>query len=102
MRFDGEPCFCELYFEDDYNLMMEINGRWFYKAPETKFVDLMPAFYGKKIGGAGELTLKIFAPPASGENDITNEDGRYNYYCTIEKLPKIRISSKSVAFISEQ
>lgn len=97
MRFDGEPCFCELYFEDDSNLMMEINGRWFYKAPETKFVDLMPAFYGQKIGGAGELTLKIFAPPASGENDITNEDGRYNYYYTLEKLPRIRISSKPVA-----
>ena len=52
---------------------------------------------GKKIGGAGELTLKIFAPPASGENDITNEDGRYNYYYTLEKLPRIRISSKPVA-----
>ena len=97
LKFDGEPCFCELYFEDDSNLMIEINGRWFYKAPKAKFVDLMPAFYNKKLGGAGELTLKIFAPPASGENDISTEDGRYNYYYTLEKLPKIRISSKPVA-----
>ena len=101
MHFDGEPCFCELYFEDDSNLMLEINGRWFYKAPETKFVDLMPAFYNKKLNGAGDVPLRIFAPPASGENDISAEDGVYNYYYTLEKLPKIRISSKPVAFISE-
>ena len=97
MKFDGEPCFCELYFEDDSNLIMEINGRWFYKAPGTKVIDLMPAFYNRKLGGAGENTLKIFAPPASGENDISTEDGRYNYYYTLEKLPKIRLSSKPVA-----
>lgn len=97
MKFNGEPCFCELYFEDDNNLMIEINGRWFYKAPETKFVDLMPAFYNKKLGGAEELTLKIFAPPASGENDISTEDGRLNYYYTLEKLPRIRIGTRPVA-----
>ena len=97
IKLEGEPCFCELYFEDDSNLMMEINGRWFYKAPETKFVDLMPAFYNKKAGEARELTLKIFAPPASGENDVSTEDGRYNYYYTLEKLPRIRIRFKPVA-----
>lgn len=97
LSFDGEPCFCELFFEDDSNLMMRINGRWFYKAPETRYVDLMPAFYNKKLGGGGELSLDIFAPPASGENDISTENGRYNYYYTLEKLPRIRIRTKPVA-----
>lgn len=97
LRFDGEPCFCELYFEDDSNLMIEINGRWFYKAPKTRYIDLMPAFYNKKLNGAGECILKIFAPPASGENDISTEDGRYNYYYTLEKLPRIRIGFKPIA-----
>jgi flagellar biosynthesis protein FliP len=36
-------------FEEELNIMMEINGKWFYKAPETKTVDLMPAFFESEI-----------------------------------------------------
>lgn len=96
LHFDGDPVFCEAYFDDDSNLMMELNGMWFYKAPKTKFVDFMPAFYENRLDGAADLTLKIFAPPATGENDLTAEDGLVNYRCTIEKLPKIRILTKPV------
>ena len=39
-----------------------------------------------------ETTLKIFAPPASGENDPSQgADWQTNYYTTITKLPNIRI-----------
>lgn len=96
VHFDGAPCFCELYFEDDSNLIIEINGRWFYKAPETKFVDLMPAFFEKNVSGSTDLLLKIFAPPAGGENDISTEDGIFNYYYTLTKLPEIRIRTAPV------
>ncbi|WP_294410392.1 hypothetical protein [uncultured Ruminococcus sp.] len=91
LHFDGEPHFCELQFEDDSNLMIEANGQWFYKSPEAKIIDLMPAFFGKKINAPTDMELRIFAPPAGGENDLSLPDGLYNYYCTLEKLPKIRI-----------
>ena len=91
LHFDGEPHFCELHFEDDSNLMIEVNGQWFYKSPEAKIIDLMPAFFGKRISAPTDMELRIFAPPVSGENDLSLPDGLYNYYCTLEKLPKIRI-----------
>lgn len=91
LHFEAPPVFCELFFEDDSNLMLELNGRWFYKSPAAKYVDLMPAFFGKNIQGGEELTLKIFAPPASGENDLSVSGGMFNYYYTLEKLPVIRI-----------
>ena len=100
LSFEKEPVFCEAYFEDelkDANLMMELNGRWFYKAPGTTFVDFMPAFFeGKKVSGK-ELTLKIFAPPATGENDSTQgDDWKINWYYTLNRLPEIRIEYEAV------
>ena len=96
LHFDSNPHFCELVFEDDSNLMIEINGRWFYKSPKAKTIDLMSAFYEKPLDGACDMTLKIFAPPASGENDVSTEDGLFNSYTTLEKLPKIRIRFSAV------
>ena len=91
LHFEAAPHFCELYFENDSNLMIELNGHWFYKAPEAKIIDLMPAFFNNKMCVPADTELKIFAPPASGENDLSLPDGLYNYYYTLEKLPKIRI-----------
>lgn len=91
VHFDANPVFCELYFEDDSNLMLEIKGRWFYKSPQAHIIDLMPAFYNSQLNGEADLALRIFAPPASGENDLSVEDGFFNSYTVIEKLPKIRI-----------
>ena len=96
LHFKGNPHFCEAVFEDDSNLMMEINGTWFYKSPKAKTIDLMSAFYERPLSGPCELTLKLFAPPASGENDITTEDGLYNTYTTMAKLPKIRLEFEPV------
>ena len=99
MHFDSNPHFCELYFDedDDSNYMMEINGRWFYKSPEAKCIDLMSAFYEKPLDGACDITLKLFAPPASGENDPSQgDDWAENYYYTVKKLPKIRLEFEPV------
>ena len=99
MHFDSNPHFCELYFDedDDSNYMMEINGRWFYKSPEAKCIDLMSAFYEKPLNGACDMTLKLFAPPASGENDPSQgDDWAENYYYTVKKLPKIRLEFEPV------
>lgn len=100
LHFEADPVFCEAYFEDemiDANLMMEINGRWFYKAPGVKCIDFMSAFYKNRLDGAKDITLKIFAPPATGENDPSQgDDWMTNYYAEVTKLPKLRIAYKPV------
>ena len=56
----------------------------------------MSAFFEKPLKGEADLTLKLFAPPASGEN--TPEDGEdwlENSYTVINKLPHIRIRFKA-------
>ncbi|MBO4414822.1 MAG: hypothetical protein J5824_02430 [Lachnospiraceae bacterium] len=100
LEMEKNPVFAEVNFGDelaDANLMMEINGYWFYKAPGTKFVDLMPAFYKKKIEGPCRINLNIFAPPASGENDPSQgEDWTENYYYELKAMPDIRLRFEPV------
>lgn len=93
LHFESNPHFCEVVFDEDdeSNLMMEINGKWFYKSPEAKTIDMMSAFFEKPLEGSKDMTLKMFAPPASGENDLSLEDGLINSYQTINKLPKVRV-----------
>lgn len=92
LHFEKNPVFCEVYFDEPVNLMMELNGKWFYKSPEAKCIDLMSAFFEKPLDGEADMTLKIFAPPASGENDPSQgDDWQTNYYQTITKMPNIRI-----------
>ena len=100
VSFEKEPVFFEGYFKDELkeaNLMIEIKGRWFYKAPGKDFVDFMPAFFdGKNVSGK-TMMLKIFAPPATGENDEKQgDDWRENWYYTLNKLPEIRLEYKAV------
>lgn len=102
LHFEGNPHFCEAIFEDDSNLMMEINGTWFYKSPKAKTIDFMSAFFNKPLTGPCDLTLKIFAPPASGENDISTEDGLYNSYTTLEKLPQIRLRFEPIEVVAKK
>lgn len=95
LHFDKNPVFAEVNFDDeikDLNLMMELNGSWFYKAPGVKTIDLMPAFFEKPLDGSCDLTLKLFAPPATGENDPSQgDDWTENYYTVIKKLPAVRL-----------
>ena len=72
--------------------MVELNGRWFYKAPGTKTTDLMSAFFDKPLEGPTTLTMKVFAPPAEGLNvNDGSEDWATNYRATLEKAPEMRI-----------
>lgn len=91
LHFEKNPVFCEVTFADEGNYMMELNGKWFYRSPRAKTIDLMSAFYEKPLDGPCDMTLKLFAPPASGENDLSLPDGLYNAYTAVEKLPSIRI-----------
>ncbi len=97
IKMDGNPEFFEINFEEELNIMMEINGKWFYKAPETKTVDLMPAFFESEIKEGQVLTLKMFAPPATGENDESQgDDWAVNYYTEMKKMPELRIRYEAV------
>ncbi len=97
MEFEvsGNPVFFEAYFEgeaQDLNLMMELNGQWFYKAPGTKCVDMMEAFYKKRLKGEKTVTVRLFAPPTSGEN----EDDIFTFSKVVGKLPEFRIEFEPV------
>ncbi len=98
--FTGDPVFAEVNFPEelaDANLMMEINGRWFYKAPGVKCIDFMSAFYKNRLKGKTKISFKLFAPPATGENDPSQgDDWQTNYYYEIKSLPKFRIEYKPV------
>jgi hypothetical protein len=95
LNFEKQPEFCEVTFEEadaDLNLMLEINGRWFYKSPGCKTVDLMYAFFEKPLTAPAELNLHIFAPPASGQNTNNgNPDWATNTYTAVNRLPQVRL-----------
>lgn len=98
--FEKDPIFCEVTFEDPLSLMMEINGKWFYKSQSVKTVDLMPAFFEKPLGNAQELTLKIFATPADGVNtDSGAVDWAENYYAELTEPPVLRIRYEPVGTV---
>ena len=92
LNFETRPVFCEVYFpEPELNLIFELNGEWFYKKSGVKTIDLMPAFV-KKTLAKKELIFKMFAPPASGENDPSQgADWEANYYTEVHQLPRFRI-----------
>lgn len=88
----GQPVFFEASFEGHLNLMIKLNGKWFYKAPGVEKIDFMPAFYDKPISNEGILQMFIFAPPNDGINDPNQgDDWEINYYTTMSKIPTLRI-----------
>jgi hypothetical protein len=95
LSFDKNPVFCEINFSEDdinLNLIMEINGRWFYKRPGVKSIDLIYAFFQNNLAGKNEISLKIFAPPPDGVNDPSQgKDWEINYYAEMKNPPEIRI-----------
>lgn len=100
IKFEKSPEFCEITFEEKLALMIELNGRWFYKAPSTKTIDLMPAFFSKPLEGETELVMKIFATPADGVNkESDGDDWLYNYYTEMTKVPSLRIRYEPVGTV---
>ena len=92
VAFEGNPEFCELTLNEPVALMLELNGKWFYKAPHVQTIDLMSAFFHKPLTGPQTLTLKLFAPPADGVNPQDgSEDWLYNYRVTLSEEPSLRI-----------
>ena len=39
LYFKGNPEFCEMTVEQEIGLMVELHGKWFYKAPHVKTID---------------------------------------------------------------
>lgn len=56
----------------------------------------MPAFYEYPVTEPCDLTLKLFAPPRNGKNDLSAEDGLFVSYATLSELPKLRLELEPV------
>ena len=95
LRLDAAPVFFDVEFPKEANLMFSVNGRWFYKSPGVSVIDCMPAFFEKDASSVvpgEEISMTIFAPPADGENPVTDdEDWNVNYRTVLDFLPKFRI-----------
>ncbi len=96
LHFEKNPTFCEAVFEQEIGLMLELHGRWFYKAPKTKTVDMMAAFFEKPLDGAADMCLHLFAPPQDGENDLTAQDGIFHVDTVLHQLPQVRIRFEAI------
>jgi len=95
------PLHFELYFNGELtplNMIIEFSGWWFYKAPGTKCIDLMPYFFENKVKEESSYEIRYFLPPADGINypQTDNEEWLYNYYAELPSLPEIRIEEKAV------
>ncbi len=92
IAFEGNPEFCELTLNQPIGLMVELNGKWFYKAPDVTTIDMISAFFDKPLTGPQTLMMKIFAPPADGLNvDDGSEDWAFNYRIQLTEEPQMRI-----------
>ena len=92
LSFKGMPQFCEINCREDLSLMMEFNGRWFYKSPQVHTIDLMSAFFEKPISGPCDIPIRIFATCPDGENhNGENDDWNINAYFVMEEEPEFRI-----------
>ncbi len=85
------PQFCEVTLQEDMSLMIEFNGKWFYKAAGVSVIDLMPAFFSSRISSSSAVPLRIFATPPGGENHNSGSDWQVNQYYVMEKEPELRI-----------
>ena len=90
--FDNTPVFCEVTFRDELSLMIEFNGRWFYRSPDVPVIDLMPAFFDRPLSGRCAIPIRFFATPPDGENhDTGDDDWDSNYRTVMENEPEFRI-----------
>lgn len=98
VTLDGNPEFFEITVEDETGLMIEVGGRWFYKAPNVKTIDLMPAFYERECKADETVAVRIFATPSNGENTPDGSpDWNYNYYAKLTHVPELRIRYEAPA-----
>ena len=72
--------------------MIELGGKWFYKAKGVKTIDFMSLFFEKQLDGPTVLPMRIFGTPADGVNPKTDApDWATNYYCELKTAPELRI-----------
>ena len=91
-KLDGTPEFCEVTLQEELSLMLEYNGRWFYKGVGVTEIDLMPAFFDNPLTGRTNVPLRIFATPPDGENHkCGRDDWATSQYYEMIKEPQFRI-----------
>ena len=96
LKLEKTPVFMDMSFEEELSLMICVNDRWFYKAPGTKVIDLMPAFFDAgqpEVKAGEEIDILLFSTPPEGEN----EPGAVDYETTMKQLPKLHLRYEPVA-----
>lgn len=69
----------------------------FIRHRRLKQLTLCRRFLSSEIKEGQVLTLKMFAPPATGENDESQgDDWAVNYYTEMKKMPELRIRYEAV------
>ena len=95
LGLEKQPVFCEMYFDGELlpmNLMIRLGGQWFYKAPGTACVDLMPYFFARRNAEVQGLSAHLFAPPLEGVNPQDGtEDALVNYRTVLKCAPRLRV-----------
>lgn len=108
VRLSKKPHYAEVYFDGDLlnmNLIVEVEGYWFYKKPGVKCIDLMTCFFEKPLPKSKEIKIRFFAPPADGMNRPSPDVDPYkaeigpwinDFYSEIKHLPRLRFEEEPV------
>ena len=108
VHLSKKPHYAEVYFEDELlnmNLIVEVEGYWFYKKPGVKCIDLMTCFFEKPLSKSKDIKIRFFAPPADGMNRPSPDKDPYkaeigpwinDFYTEIKHLPRLRFEEEPV------
>jgi len=88
-RLKSKPIFFELKFQKELNLMVSVNGRWFYKKPGLEWVDAISAVDGLSAGKTVEIAA--FAPPADGANPARSGGWQTSVLTEMTEMPELRV-----------
>ncbi len=92
LSFEKTPEFCEVTLPEDCAVMIDFDGKWFYKAPKVTTIDLMSKFFECPLDGPTKLPIRFFVTPTDGVNPETDAaDWATNFYGTLSKEPEFRI-----------
>jgi hypothetical protein len=88
VRLKSRPIFFELRFPKEQNLLVCVNGRWFYKKPGTEWVDATSAVASE--GAGRQVAVSAFAPPADGANPPQGNGWQTSVLTELAAMPELR------------
>lgn len=98
VHLDGQPVFFEIAAGKNDNLMIDVDGKWFYKSAGVEVINVIEAFFDRnKNKEPRDIKIRFYAPPADGENPNTGAaDWDTEYRTVIKELPMFRMRYEAV------